>query len=161
MSRTKLQQYWPFKSISKTPHNFRTLITFTIYVSEDINRKRTCIFRHWPKMTKNYKYFDFWVIFLLNFRDFSCRTHKVCSKGPVIGEDVCEGEGHWEGTEQDVGDGQVRNEDVTGGQHCLTNTNTNTNANTNTNTNTNATEQDVWDGHVCNEDVTGSQHCLT
>ena len=55
----------------------------------------------------------------MNFRDFPCRTHKVCPKGPVIGEYVGEGEGHREGTEQDIGDGQVRNEDVSGSQHCL------------------------------------------
>ena len=47
------------------------------------------------------------------------QTHKVCSKSPVVGEDVSEGEGHGEGAEEDVGDGQVRDEDVPGGQHCL------------------------------------------
>ena len=46
-------------------------------------------------------------------------THKVCSESPIVGEDVGEGEGHGEGAEENVGDSQVCNEDVPGGQHRL------------------------------------------
>ena len=52
---------------------------------------------------------------------FQCCTSTchVLAEGPIVGEDVDEGEGHGEGAEEDVGDGQVRDEDVSGGQHCL------------------------------------------
>ena len=46
-------------------------------------------------------------------------TFHVLAQGPIIGEYVNEGERHGEGAEEDVGDGQVGNEDVPGGQHCL------------------------------------------
>ena len=46
-------------------------------------------------------------------------TCHVLSEGPIVGEDVDEGEGHGEGAEEDVGDGQGRDEYVSGCQHHL------------------------------------------
>ena len=45
--------------------------------------------------------------------------HQALSKSPVGTEDVHEGEGHREGAEEDVGDGQVGDQDVTGRPHAL------------------------------------------
>ena len=43
----------------------------------------------------------------------------VLPQGPVLGEEVHQGEGHGEGAEEDVGDGEVGDEDVPGGEHDL------------------------------------------
>ena len=43
----------------------------------------------------------------------------VLAQGPVLGEEVHQGEGHGEGAEEDVGDGEVGDEDVPGGEHDL------------------------------------------
>ena len=45
--------------------------------------------------------------------------HQALSKSPVGTEDVHEGEGHCEGAEKDVGDGQVGDQDVTSRPHAL------------------------------------------
>ena len=47
-----------------------------------------------------------------------CPDH-VLPEGPVLGEDVNEGEGHREGAEEDVRDGHVGDEDVPSGDHFL------------------------------------------
>ena len=38
---------------------------------------------------------------------------------PVLGQEVCQGQGHGEGAQQEVRYGQVANEDVSGSQHSL------------------------------------------
>ena len=43
----------------------------------------------------------------------------VLPQGPVLREEVHQGEGHGEGAEEDVGDGEVGDEDVPGGEHHL------------------------------------------
>ena len=53
-----------------------------------------------------------------NPRTVGC-PHQALSKSPVGTENVHEGEGHREGTEEDVGDGQVGDQDVTGRPHAL------------------------------------------
>ena len=47
-----------------------------------------------------------------------CPDH-VLPEGPVLGEDVNEGEGHREGAEEDVRDRHVGDEDVPSGDHFL------------------------------------------
>ena len=51
--------------------------------------------------------------------EFMRTTHKVGAKGPIVGEDVCEGERHGERAEEDVGHRQVRDEDVPRCEHRL------------------------------------------
>ena len=51
--------------------------------------------------------------------EFMRTTHKVGAKGPIVGEDVCEGERHGERAEEDVGHRQVRDEDVPRCEHGL------------------------------------------
>ena len=46
-------------------------------------------------------------------------TCHVLAEGPIVGEDVNEGEGHGEGAEEDVGHCQGRNENVSCCQHHL------------------------------------------
>ena len=46
-------------------------------------------------------------------------TCHVLAEGPIVGEDVGEGEGHGEGAEEDVGHCQGRNENVSCCQHHL------------------------------------------
>ena len=50
---------------------------------------------------------------------YSRKTHKVGAKGPIVGEDVCEGEWHGERAEEDVGHRQVCDEDVPRCEHRL------------------------------------------
>ena len=51
--------------------------------------------------------------------EFMRTTHKVGAKGPIVGEDVCEGEWHGEGAEEDVGHCQVCDKDDPRCEHCL------------------------------------------
>ena len=51
--------------------------------------------------------------------EFMRTTHKVGAKGPIVGEDVCEGERHGERAEEDVGHRQVCDEDVPRCEHRL------------------------------------------
>ena len=46
-------------------------------------------------------------------------TCHVLAEGPIVGEDVDEGERHGEGAEEDVGHCQGRNENVSCCQHHL------------------------------------------
>jgi hypothetical protein len=49
---------------------------------------------------------------------FGC-TFLIWSQGPVLGDEVHQGEGHGEGAQEDVRDGEVRDKDVPGGEHHL------------------------------------------
>jgi len=51
-------------------------------------------------------------------KHFVC-TYLIWSQGPVLGDKVHQGEGHGEGAQEDVRDGEVGNEDVPGGEHHL------------------------------------------
>ena len=46
-------------------------------------------------------------------------SHHIWSQNPVLGDDVQHGEGHGEGAQEEVGDGQVGDEDVSGSQQNL------------------------------------------
>ena len=53
---------------------------------------------------------------------FVC-PHHVLAQGPVLGEDVQEGEGDGEGAQQDVREGHVGDEDVPSCEHFLATSN--------------------------------------
>ena len=53
---------------------------------------------------------------------FVC-PHHVLAQGPVLGEDVQEGEGDGEGAQQDVREGHVGDEDVASCEHFLATSN--------------------------------------
>ena len=46
-------------------------------------------------------------------------SHHIWSQNPVLGDDVKHGEGHGEEAEQEVGDGQVGDEDIPGSKQHL------------------------------------------
>ena len=46
-------------------------------------------------------------------------SHHIWSQNPVLGDDVQHGEGHGEDAEEEVGDGQVGDEDIPGSQQNL------------------------------------------
>ena len=57
------------------------------------------------------------IIFWLFLRCLS--TCHVLAEGPIVGEDVDEGEGHGEGAEEDVRDRQIRNKYISCCHHLL------------------------------------------